>query len=660
MATKIINLTSLNGRNGFRMNGTEYDYVGESVSGIGDFNGDGFSDVIVGSRFTNSNGILVSGASYVVFGKASGFDATLDFSALDGSNGFRLNGVAYSDSSGAPISSAGDINGDGFADLLISAPGADPNGNYSAGSNYVVFGRAASFDATFDLSSLNGSNGFRLDGAASGDYSSTARSAGDVNGDGFDDLIVGAYGADPNGNLSGSSYVIFGKAAGFTASINLSSLDGINGFRLDGVAEYDGFGGSVSNAGDINGDGFADFIISARGADPNGVPEAGSSYVVFGNTAGLNSTLDLSNLDGNNGFRLDGAVSRDYSGLTVRNAGDINGDGFDDLMVGAGFQFDDFSSGVSYIVFGKASGFDAAMDLSTLNGINGFRINVDTDAEFTFHEHLMDSAGDVNGDGFDDVIIGALVADPNGINNAGSSYIVFGKASGFDEMLDLSTLDSNSGFRVDGAAASNYAGAVSGAGDVNGDGFSDLLVGASGANSSYVIFGRNFNGKVTAMGTAKADKLKGSQGVDRIVAGDGDDIISGRGGKDVYHAGAGDDTIEIRDLKFQLADGGAGLDTLKLDASHLNLNLTKERGHISDIEAIDLKGNGTNKLTVTALDVLNLSSTSNTLIVDGNHNDRVVGLDSGWEDGGVHGGYHSFTNGEAVLLVGVHVATDFF
>ena len=122
----------------------------------------------------------------------------------------------------------------------------------------------------------------------------------------------------------------------------------------------------------------------------------------------------------------------------------------------------------------------------------------------------------------------------------------------------------------------------------------------------------------------------------------------------------GDDTIEIRDLKFQLADGGAGLDTLKLDASHLNLNLTKERGHISDIEAIDLKGNGTNKLTVTALDVLNLSSTSNTLIVDGNHNDRVVGLDSGWEDSGVHGGYHSFTNGEAVLLVGVHVATDFF
>lgn len=181
--------------------------------------------------------------------------------------------------------------------------------------------------------------------------------------------------------------------------------------------------------------------------------------------------------------------------------------------------------------------------------------------------------------------------------------------------------------------------------------------GAFASGSTYVVFGGDFNGKVTDMDTAGADKIKGGKGVDRMVAGDGDDVLSGRGGKDVFHAGAGDDTIEIRNVKFQLADGGAGLDTLKLDDSHLNL--TKERGHISDIEAIDMKGSGSNKLTLTALDVLNLSTTSNTLIVDGNRNDRVVGLDGGWEDGGVHHGYHTFTNGEATLLVGVHVTVDF-
>jgi len=174
-----------------------------------------------------------------------------------------------------------------------------------------------------------------------------------------------------------------------------------------------------------------------------------------------------------------------------------------------------------------------------------------------------------------------------------------------------------------------------------------------------VIFGGSFTNAVTDLGTAKADKLKGSAAVDRIVAGDGDDTLIGRGGADVFHGGAGDDTIEIRDVEFQLADGGAGIDTLKLDRSHLDLNLTSERGRISDIEAIDMKGQGHNTLTLTALDVLNLSSTSNTLQVDGNSNDRVVGLDNGWSDGGIADGYHMFSNGEAVLLVGVQVATDF-
>ncbi len=654
MATNIINLSNLDGNNGFRLDGTAAnDFSGISVSDAGDVNGDGYTDVIVGAFFADTNG-YDSGASYVVFGKAAGFDATMDLASLDGNDGFRLDGLGGL--FGVSVSSARDVNGDGFADVITGALFDGPSNGY-AGSSYVVFGKATGFTATLEVSTLDGSDGFRLSGVGNGALGLSVSNAGDVNGDGFDDLIVSDIGADPNGETSGSSYVVFGKNSGFDATLDLSSLDGSNGFRLDGSAEYDFSGYSVSGAGDVNGDGFADVIVSAPYADSNG-ESSGSSYVVFGRAAGFDATLNLSSLDGNNGFRLDGLLG-DGPRTTASGAGDVNGDGFADVIVGTPY------SGSSYVVFGRAAGFDATLDLSSLNGSDGFRLDGTSDDR---SGRSVSGAGDVNGDGFADVIVGAPYASSNGINGGGSSYVMYGKAGGFDAALDLSSIDSSKGFRVDGGVANVASGRpVSSAGDVNGDGFADLMIGdpiaqnslGIGSGFSSVIFGDNFNGRVTAMGTAKADKLKGSQGVDRMVAGDGDDILIGRGGKDVYHAGAGDDTIEIRDSMFQLADGGAGLDTLTLDASHLDLNLTNERGHINDIEVIDLKGNGSNILTLTALDVLNLSSTTNTLIVDGNGNDHVAGLSEGWNDGGVHDGYHTFSNGEAVLLVGVHVMTDF-
>ena len=127
-----------------------------------------------------------------------------------------------------------------------------------------MFGKASGFAANLDLSSLDGSNGFKLSGVAADDYSGySVASAGDVNGDGFADLIVGAYGADPHGSNSGASYVVFGKASGFAANLDLSSLDGNNGFKLSGVAAGDYSGRSVASAGDVNGDGFADLIVGA-------------------------------------------------------------------------------------------------------------------------------------------------------------------------------------------------------------------------------------------------------------------------------------------------------------------------------------------------------------------------------------------------------------
>ena len=140
---------------------------------------------------------------------------SLNLLDLNGTNGFRLNGVAAGDVSGLAVSGAGDVNGDGLADLLIGARGAAPNGDFS-GASYVVFGRDTAqnpFPASLDLSDLDGTNGFRLNGVAAGDVSGNAvSSAGDVNGDGLADLLIGAYGANPNGSFSGVSYVVFGEA----------------------------------------------------------------------------------------------------------------------------------------------------------------------------------------------------------------------------------------------------------------------------------------------------------------------------------------------------------------------------------------------------------------------------------------------------------------
>jgi hypothetical protein len=404
--------------------------------------------------------------------------------------GFRIDGAAAGDQSGFSVSSAGDVNNDGFDDLIVGARLADPNGKTFAGSSYVVYGSATPA-TTIDLANL-GANGFRIDGAAVDDLSGhSVSSAGDFNGDGLDDVIVGAFSADPNGkNQAGSSYVIFGGST-LGATIDLANL-GANGFRIDGAAAVDWSGYSVSSAGDVNNDGFDDIIVGALYADPDGKGQAGSSYVIFGGTTPA-STIDLANL-GANGFRIDGAAAVDNSGISVSSAGDVNSDGFDDLIVGAFSAGPDgkTNAGSSYVIFGSETPA-ATIDLANL-GANGFRI--DGAAASDRSGLSVSSAGDVNSDGFDDLIVGAFSAGPDGKTNAGSSYVIFGSETPA-ATIDLANLGAN-GFRIDGAAAYDQSGiSVSSAGDVNNDGFDDLIVGARladpngkvDAGSSYVIFG---------------------------------------------------------------------------------------------------------------------------------------------------------------------------
>ncbi len=139
----------------------------------------------------------------------------------------------------------------------------------------MVFGKTSGFAADLALSSLDGFNGFQISGEVALDYSGRwVSAAGDVNGDGFGDLLIGAYRAEPNGFKSGASYVVFGKATGFAADLALSTLDGVNGFQISGEAEGDKSGIRVATAGDANGDGFADILIGAEGADPKRNPIA--------------------------------------------------------------------------------------------------------------------------------------------------------------------------------------------------------------------------------------------------------------------------------------------------------------------------------------------------------------------------------------------------
>ncbi|RMG35429.1 MAG: hypothetical protein D6725_12575, partial [Planctomycetota bacterium] len=227
----------------------------------------------------------------------------VDLGTLNGTTGFRLDGIDPDDRAGFSVSDAGDINGDGFGDLIIGAPTA----NSAAGEAYIVFGKSGGFASAIDLGSLDGSNGFRLDAGSGQRLGASVSSAGDVNGDGFDDLIVGVYLTTVGGNpYAGTTYVLFGKSGSFTSAVNLGTLDGTDGFRLDGIDAFDQSGAAVSAAGDVNGDGFDDLIIGAPDGDPNTNTSAGETYVVFGKSGGFGSAIDLGALDGTNGLRLDG------------------------------------------------------------------------------------------------------------------------------------------------------------------------------------------------------------------------------------------------------------------------------------------------------------------------------------------------------------------
>ncbi len=464
----------------------------------GDINGDGFGDIIIGTYYTDPDGMMAAGDSYVLFGSPeAGFSGPIDLTTVDGTNGFVMHGLRDFDKSGTSVASAGDINGDGVDDIVITAPEASSPGIIEQGVSYIIFGsETVGSSGSVDLSSLDGTNGFVIRGVDRDDQCArSASSAGDVNGDGFDDLILGAPLADPNGtDRTGASYVVFGGTfVGSSGVLELSTLNGSNGYVIQGINAEDRCGHSVSSAGDVNRDGTDDLLIGAHYADPNGINRAGETYVVFGGASvGSSGVFRLSLINGSNGFTIQGINDDDRSGSSVSSAGDVNGDGFDDLLIGAPYAdpFGNDRAGECYVVFGgPTAGATGTVDLSTLSGSNGFAMN---------GLHAVDlcgasvsSAGDINNDGISDIVIGAYRVNAYG-TDSGESYVIYGRPSlGSAGLVDLSALNGTNGFSIIGSGNHEYSGfPVSYGGDINGDGMDDLLIGAYRAGKNYVIFGR--------------------------------------------------------------------------------------------------------------------------------------------------------------------------
>ena len=484
------------GIGGFKIQGQNAgDHAGNSIAAAGDLNDDGVDDLIVAARSHDTGG-TDSGAAYVLYGSDAGFASLVDLDSLAaGDGGFRIQGEAGGDNAAFAVSGHGDVNGDGIDDVLIGALLNDSGGG-AAGAAYVVYGDDSAFGSLVNLDDIAaGTGGFKIQGESAGDQAGPAAMAGDVNGDGFADVLIGAYNNDSGGANAGAAYVVFGQSGGPAGLINLDAVAaGTGGFKIQGETAGDVAGNNVAAAGDVNGDGLDDVIIGARGNDSGG-SAAGAAYVVFGTASSTTPTIDLDAVAlGTGGFKIQGEAANHLAGFSVAAAGDVDGDGYDDVIVGATRA----GGGAAYVVYGSAAAPSAPVDLDAVAaGTGGFKIVAETTADSVGWS--VAAAGDVNGDGQGDLIVGGDKAPDGDGADTGAAYVIFGREGGFAGAVDLADIAlGEGGFKIEGEATGDRVGfAVTAAGDVNGDGFDDLAVGSytngSGgteAGAAYVIFGQ--------------------------------------------------------------------------------------------------------------------------------------------------------------------------
>jgi hypothetical protein len=416
--------------------------------------------------------------------------------------GVTLNGLIASDYAGWSVDYAGDVNGDGYDDLLIGAYGVDNAiwGLESVGEVYLVYGEASGWDTgSFNPTDLlNNNKGVVFQG---GQYAGTAgydvATAGDVNGDGLDDYLISAKG---EAGLAGNTYLIYGQTGaderhGTFALNTVGTVGGIQGAVFTGEA-FSQSGNAVSTAGDVNGDGYDDLLIGAVYTDSNDINESGAAYLIYGSSTAITGSYTLATISQSlPAATFYGSNELDHVGYAVAGGGDVNGDGYDDILI----TVQDAANskvGKAYLVYGQAMGQQLVGDIalsSVGNTVEGAVISgIKADDNFGSSAAI---AGDVNNDGYDDILIGAEY-DYNGTayNQNGAVYLIMGSQtllSGTYTSDDIG--DTVSGYHFVGAVDGGRTGhQVQGVGDVNGDGIDDFALSADWDNSSgrtYLIYG---------------------------------------------------------------------------------------------------------------------------------------------------------------------------
>jgi hypothetical protein len=426
---------------------------------------------------------------------------------LPGSGGDASLGLAFVGRAGDAArlpAGVGDINGDGVGDFAV----------ISRDDVVVVFGRRdGTLPPLLDETVADGARGFRITGDFRYGGADAVGPAGDVNGDGLDDLLLSARGATAGLTREGMAWVVFGRDAGepFPAEVAVGSL-GDGGVAIRGGEARAGAGASTAAVGDVNGDGLDDILIGAPGLSFDGysLVNAGAGYVVFGRETWPGTPVDLSQLDGTDGFRIEGPARIARMGSAVSAAGDINGDGVNDVLLGAyydrrtercsTYSCYSISAGRAFVVYGRPDGtpFPASFSVNDLDGSDGFAL-FGGDAS-SYFGRIVSGGKDMNGDGLGDIAIGAPGSDPQrrptGLpeNNGGEAYVLFGNAGGFAAAVDLDALPADEVMRVRGEGDGAWLGwSLSMLDDINGDDRPDLLVGAPstgiGIGYGYAVYG---------------------------------------------------------------------------------------------------------------------------------------------------------------------------